>query len=306
MHIVVTGGTGFIGQYLIAALLAAQHRVTVITRAPQPTAAMLNDTVTWVQWPQEPASPEWAPVLRDAEGVIHLAGASIARRWTPTYKQRIISSRTDPTDHLVQAIAHHASRPPVLLSASAVGYYGPQSDPVAESAAAGDDFLATVVQQWEQAALTAQHNGSRVVLLRTGVFLSPDGGVLQRMLLPFKLFIGGPLGDGTQWLPWIHRADWVRLVMMLLQNGDAHGPFNVCAPQPVTMNELAHSIGRELGRPSFMRVPAPLLRLALGEMAAIVLQGQRAVPTKALDLGFQFEYDHVGLALNDLLSVTGR
>lgn len=217
-------------------------------------------------------------------------------------KQRILTSRVDNTRLLTEALQAAPNPPSVLLSASAVGYYGPAEKPVTETSAPGNDFLAHIVQQWEAEANKARSAVERVVTLRTGVFLSPQGGVLQRLLVPFRLFAGGHFGKGTQWFPWIHAADWVRLLMFCLEHDTINGPVNMTAPHPVRMNEFAKTLGRVLKRPAVFHVPAPLLNMALGEMSTLLLDGQHVVPQVAKQHNFSFQFPHVQPALEDLLT----
>jgi uncharacterized protein (TIGR01777 family) len=241
--------------------------------------------------------------LDGATGIVNLAGESIAdSRWTASQKTRIRESRILATRSLVAAIARAANPPPALVSGSAVGYYGDTRDRiVTERDPAGSDFLAGVALAWEREALEAQKTGTRVVLVRTGIVLGKDGGALERMLLPFKLFAGGSLGSGGQYWSWIHLDDWIALVVWLLATNETRGGFNGTAPEPVTNAEFSRKLGAALGRPSWLPAPAFALRLALGEMAdAMLLAGQRAIPERALSFGFQFRYPVLDQALKAL------
>ena len=261
----------------------------------------------WTAAPVEPGAgpPGWWQALDGAGAVVNLAGESIAAgRWTPRQKERILQSRIRATRALVQGIAAVANKPAVLVSGSAVGYYGPRGDEeLDEGAPPGDDFLARVCVAWEGEARRAAEEGVRVALVRTGLVLAARGGALPRLVLPFRLGAGGPLGSGRQWMPWIHLDDLVELFVFLIQGEGLEGPFNGTAPQPVTNRQFARTLGRVLGRPSWLPAPAAALRLALGEMAdALLLSGQRAVPRRALEAGFRFRFPELEPALRDLLA----
>jgi len=291
MKIVVAGGTGFLGQALVARLRTEGNTVHVLTRRP--------GGADEIAWNPDGTTGPWAAALDDADAVINLAGESIASgRWTATRKARIRDSRIRATRSLVDAIAHAKRRPSVFASGSAIGYYGAHGDePLTEQAPPGADFLATVCRDWEAEALRAAST-TRVVLLRTGVVLEKDGGALPQMALPFKLFAGGPAGSGRQYQAWIHRNDWVSMVSFALRDTHVSGPLNLTAPNPVTNREFAQTLGRVLHRPAFMPAPAFALRLALGEMAdALLLTGQRVLPAAAQAHGFHFEYPTLGPAL---------
>ncbi|GAB6932967.1 TIGR01777 family oxidoreductase [Calditerricola satsumensis] len=299
MRIIVTGGTGLIGRALVSDLLDAGHRVTVLTRNVASAARKVDPRADVAEWLN---GSGWERHLSCSDAVIHLAGETINQRWTYKAKRRILESRVGSTRALVQALQGASPRPRVLISASAVGIYGSTSEPVDETAPAGDGFLATVCQAWEAAAWEAKGCGVRVVLLRLGIVLSPEGGALVRLLLPFRLFLGGPLGSGTQPFPWIHYRDVIELVRFCLDRPDASGPINAVAPEPHTQASFARELGRALGRPSWLHVPGLVLRAVFGEMAeALLLSGQAVTPAKALQLGYRFRYPDLAGALNDLL-----
>lgn len=237
-----------------------------------------------------------------AEGVIHLAGEPIAgKRWTAEQKQKIRSSRIDTTRALVAAIAAAKQKPRFLINSSAIGYYGARGDEALnEQAGPGSDFLARLCVDWEGEAIKAEEHGLRVIRLRTGIVLGRGGGALAKMLLPFKLFIGGPLGSAKQWMSWIHLEDEIGLIQFLIENPQARGVVNATAPNPVTMKEFCQTLGRALHRPSWAPVPAFALRLMLGEMAEMLLTGQRVLPEKALSLGYRFRYPDLREALRAL------
>ena len=287
MKIVIAGGTGFIGSALCTRLLDKGHSIIMLTRSPSHGSDSPNQK--WIGW--DPHSPgAWEKVIEGSDGVINLAGEPIAaKRWTATQKEKIRSSRIGTTRALVTSIAKAREKPKWLINGSAVGYYGPCGDEVVtEGAGVGDDFLARTCREWEEEAIKAESHGVRVIRLRTGIVLGQGGGALAKMVPPFKFFIGGPLGTGRQWLPWIQLEDEVGLILFLMENSSAHGACNATAPNPVTMREFCRTLGKVLHRPSWAPVPAFALRLLLGEMADMLLTGQRAVPAEAQKLGYNF------------------
>lgn len=298
MHVFVTGATGLIGRPLCAALVGAGHRVSALSRYA--SAQGLPPSVRIVHGDPAVVGP-WQEELATCDACVHLAGEPVAAgRWTDERKRRIRDSRVDSTRRVAEIVA--ARGPGVLVSGSAIGYYGPRGDePLDEAAPPGADFLAEVCKEWEAAALAAASR-ARVVLLRTGIVLSRTGGALAQMLLPFRLFAGGPIGKGEFWQSWIHLEDEVALIVWALETAAVAGPLNATAPNPVRNRELAHAIGRVLRRPSALRVPQLGLRLALGELASVVAAGQRVLPSKATELGFRFRYAEVEPALRDLLA----
>ena len=297
MKIVIAGGTGFLGRPLAGSLAADGHDVVVLTRGHDTARAVHLRSVPWAP---DGAVGAWGSEVDGAGAVINLAGESIAaKRWTAAQKQRIADSRMRATRSLATAIRAARTPPPVLLSGSAVGYYGPLSaQPATEETAPGTDFLARVCVQWEDEAMAAAGDRTRVVRIRTGLVLERDGGALPQMLPPFRFGAGGPVGSGRQYWPWIHRDDWIALVRWAIQTPVVSGPLNVTAPHPVTSADFARALGRAMHRPAFMPAPAFALRLLLGEMAdALLLSGQNAVPAKALREGFQFRYSDLDEAL---------
>ena len=296
MRIVIAGGSGFLGRALRRTLGAAGHQVDILTRRPR---AGRSDELPWVP---NGASGPWAQALEGAGAVVNLAGEGIAdKRWTAARKQALLSSRLDATSSLVKAMAELKTPPGVFVSASGVGYYGPTGDePIAEGAPAGRDFLGEMASDWEAAAAPAEAF-SRLVLLRTGLVMGSEGA-LGKMLLPFKLGVGGRLGSGTQWMPWISVDDWAGLTARLIVDDTARGAFNLCGPAPVTNAEFTRTLGRVLHRPTIFPVPAFALKLALGELSDALLTGQRAVPEKALALGYQFRHATLEAALRSVLA----
>jgi len=300
MKIVIAGATGFLGRPLVAALLADGHAVVVLSRSDRATIPGAR-IVAWD--PQRVLSP-WAIELDGADAVINLAGEPIAdHRWTAARKHKIEDSRVTATRRIAAAIAESKRPPAVLVNGSGVGFYGRCGDEiVTEETGAGSDFLAGVCRRWEAQAVTASSSHTRVVCIRTGLVLAHDGGALSKMLLPFRLGLGGRLGSGRQYWPWIHRQDWIDLVRFVLRTSDAVGPINATAPAPETNAAFTKAIGRTLGRPTFAAVPGFVLRIALGEMAdSLLLSGQRAVPARASQLGFTFTYPSLSLALEAVL-----
>ena len=301
MKLVIAGGTGFLGRPLAAQLAADGHDVVVLTRAGSAAPARTR-LVSWT--PSGDVGP-WARELEGASAVVNLAGESIAgTRWSAAHKHRILDSRLRATRSLVEAIRRAAAAPSLLVSGSAVGYYGSRGDEiVTEEEPAGRDFLARVCVQWEAEANRAAEPGTRVVCIRTGLVLERDGGALPQMLPPFKFGAGGRLGSGRQYWPWIHRDDWVALLRWTIQTASVTGAVNATAPTPVTNADFARALGRALHRPSFMPAPAVALKLILGEMAdALLLSGQRAVPAKAERLGYRFRYTRVDDALSAIFA----
>jgi uncharacterized protein (TIGR01777 family) len=297
MKIVIAGGTGFLGGPLARSLAADRHEVVILTRRARLDQA---PAVRYVGWNPDGTAGQWAAEIDGAHGLVNLAGNSIAaRRWSDAHKQRILQSRVDATRSLVAAIRGAAHAPQAFVSATAVGYYGPLgAEIVTEDHPPGSDFLASVCRQWESEAARAASASTRVVCLRTGLVIEKDGGALPQMLPPFKFGIGGPLGSGRQYWPWIHRRDWVALARWTIDTPNVDGPVNATAPNPVTNLEFSKSLGRVLRRPALLPVPAFVLRMALGEMAdALLLAGQRAVPARAQQLGFRFGFTHVDDAL---------
>lgn len=302
MKIVVTGGTGFIGQPLVKRLLDENHAVVVLSRNPSAARFERHHNLTLEQWNASTVGP-WKRHIETADGVINLAGASIGKRWTSKHKERILNSRLQATGAIVQAIAQASKKPSVLVSVSAVGYYGHvESGDVLETHPPGNDFLARVCIQWEDASRKAAEYGVRVVNPRFGIILAKNGGALKKFLPPFYLFIGGPLGSGNQWFPWIHRDDVIAILLFLLQNDRLSGPVNVGSPNPVTMKEFCTALGNAMYRPSWARVPSFMLKVLLGEMSQIVLTGQRIVPKKLLEAGYTFRYPELSGALEAILA----
>jgi len=312
VKVVIPGGSGFLGQALSKALLQDGHEVVVLTRSLQPGVVVYEpDTglpgLTNAGWLPDgtDGTGYWARLLDGADAVVNLAGESIAaRRWSTAQKARIRDSRVLATRSVVSAIRAATAPPATLVNASAIGYYGDRGDEeLTEKSPPGDNFLAKSCLDWEAEAREGEAAVSRLVILRTGIALDRDGGPLQKILPPFKLFVGGPLGSGRQFMSWIHLADWVNLVRWTLLTEEATGVFNATAPAPVTNAEFSKALGRALGRPSLLPAPAFVLRFTLGELAdELLLEGQRVRPSRALALGFNFGFSTINQALTSILN----
>lgn len=288
MKIVLAGGSGFLGSALQDAMRARGDDVVVLSRG------------SGVRWDPNGSVGPWAAALDGADAIVNLAGEPLAgKRWTETQKRRILQSRVLATRSLVAAVGAANRKPAVFVSASGVGFYPDSQEVVDESSPAGTGFLARVCVEWEAEARKAQSSDTRVVVLRTGVVLHRDGGALQKLLLPFKLGLGGPIGSGKQWWAWVHRDDYVRMALWAIDTQTASGPLNVCAPEPARNRDIGRALGRALHRPAIMPAPAFALRIALGEMADDMLLGsQRAVPKKARELGYLWTYTELDAAMN--------
>lgn len=308
MDFLITGGTGFLGRALIEHLLAQeQHRITVLSRFPEKVENVLGSLrqtgrITAVQHLSE------LDAHHKVDVIINLAGAPIAdQRWSDARKQTLRNSRIDITHDLVAFVLRSKHKPALLLSGSAVGYYGDQKDRITrEDTPAHNEFTHQLCRDWEQAAQAAEDLGVRVVTIRTGLVVGPDGGFLKRMLLPFKLGLGGPFGKGDQWMPWIHRQDWIRIVDFIIAHESLHGPINATAPTPVRNAEFARVLASILHRPARFTLPAWVLELLMGEMSRLLLTGQQAIPEKLTKAGFQFSYPELGDALTQVLTPPGK
>ncbi len=300
-RVTITGATGLLGPTLVDALRARGTHVTVLTRDPARASARLG-AVEAVRWDllEEPA-PAQALAGRDA--VLHLAGEPVAQRWSAKAKRAIRDSRVTGTHNLLEGLAQAEPRPRTLVSSSAVGYYGAHGEePLDEDAPAGEDFLARVCVEWEQAAAAASELGARVVQVRTGVVLDRSGGALAKMLPAFRLGVGGPVAGGYQYIPWIHAEDVVRMMLTALEDERWSGPVNASAPEPVRNRDFSRALGAALGRPALIPVPAVALRALYGEMSQIVTTGARVVPAKPLVLGYEFAHPQLEEALRAALA----
>lgn len=294
MTIVIAGGSGFLGQKLVARLESEGHAVMILTRRPTQTGE--------IKWNPDGSPGTLLKHLDGTDAIINLAGEGIAdKRWTAARKAALRNSRIQATRTLVRAVAQCARAPRVFINASAVGYYGPCGDePITETTPAGSDFLARLCVEWEQEARIVESPHTRLAIVRTGIALAQDGGALGKMLLPFKLGLGATLGSGDQFMPWIHVDDWAAMVSWLVQNDRATGAFNATAPAPVTNRSFTRILGRVLRRPAVLRAPAFVMQAVLGEMSTIVVNGQRVLPARAEELGFRFTHRTLEPALQSL------
>lgn len=293
MKVLITGGSGFIGKYLTNFLLIEGHQVTIVSRDP----ARVRTARAGVD------SAPWLPDLSGYQSVVHLAGEPIfGKRWSREQKERIRASRVSGTRKLVSALKECDPRPAVLVSGSAIGFYGDRGDELLhEDDAPGDDFLAQVCIEWEREARSAEELGVRTVLLRTGVVLGVEGGALKQMLLPFKLGLGGPIGRGQHWMSWIHIRDHARMILHALQDERMRGPFNAVSPSPVRNKDFTRALGRALHRPTILPLPPPMLKLAFGGAAEVLTASQRCSSAKAEQAGCRYEYAELDRALAHLL-----
>jgi uncharacterized protein (TIGR01777 family) len=301
VRVLVSGASGFLGSAVSDALLARGDEVVGLTRDPE-RARSSNPTVGWHAWNATAERPP-AAALQEVDAVVNLIGERIDQRWTDDAKQRIRDSRERATKNLVDALSAADPMPRALVSQSAVGYYGDRGDAIVdESTPPGTTFDAGVCVAWETAARGAEEIGMRVAIVRTGLVLDPENGLLKQLLPPFRLGLGGPLAGGRQYMPWIHVDDWLRLVLWVLDGEDRTGVYNGTAPNPVTNAELSKALGRALGRPAIMRVPKLAIKARFGgELGEVLTGGQRAVPRRALDGGFEFAHAEVEPALRSLL-----
>ena len=311
MRLLLLGCSGFVGRELVPFLLELGHALTLVSRQRRPFPQLEGDRLQCLQLdPADPASwasPDLLEALAAAEGVVNLAGEPIAeRRWSEAQRQRLRDSRLLTTSSLVEAMKQLASPPGVLVSASAVGVYGSSEESsFVESSPPATDFLGQLCQDWEAAALAAPEP-CRIVVLRLGIVLGPDGGALGKMLPVFRAGLGGPVGSGKQWMSWIHRHDLCRLIAAALEDSSYRGVYNAVAPEPVRMADFAHCLGEVLGRPSLLPVPAPVLKVVLGDGAAVVLEGQQVRPQRLLEKGFQFDTPELSAALAAATSPSPR
>ncbi|MBI3313969.1 MAG: TIGR01777 family protein [Candidatus Omnitrophica bacterium] len=300
MKIVVSGGTGFVGHALVQELSQKGHQIILLSRKPSNHPS--QPSVISLVWDAKTLGT-WADQINGADAVINLSGEPLVqKRWSKKQKEILVSSRIDSTRVLVDAIRKASQRPRLLMNASAVGYYGPvESGTVTENFPKGKGFLEDTCEAWEKEALKAESLAVRVVCTRFGIVLEKDGGALAKMLPPFKFFIGGPLGSGRQWLPWIHRDDVIGAILFCIGNPNISGPANFTAPNPETMKDFCKALGKALGRPSWAPVPAFVLKILLGEMSEVLLTGQKAVPEKLLRAGYAFRYPNLNEALASIL-----
>lgn len=306
MKVAITGATGFVGRRLVERLQKEGEKVLVFTRHPAsaqkvfPSEAFDNVEIFAYEATKSGA---WQSAMANCDGIVNLAGEPIAEaRWTEEHKQEILNSRKLGTQKIVEAIVNSNSQPRVLVNASAIGYYGTsETATFDETSVAGQDFLAQVCQAWESEAQKLKDTGVRLVILRFGIILG-NGGALGKMITPFKLFAGGPLGSGHQWFSWIHIDDVVNLILRALSQPDMEGVYNATAPHPVRMAELCQTLGQVMSRPSWLPVPGFALQALLGDGAMVVLEGQQVLPKRTLESGFEYQYPDLQPALVQILS----
>lgn len=306
MKIAISGATGFVGTRLVEKLHTEGHRILVLTRNPTfaqkvfPSPAFPNlEIIAYTP----SVSGTWQDAIAGCDGVVNLAGEPIAEgRWTPERKQEILNTRKLGTQKIVEAIAKANPRPSVLVNTSAIGYYGTsETASFDEDSASGNDFLAQVCQEWEQEATKVKDTNVRLVILRFGIVLG-NGGALGKMITPFKLFAGGPIGSGQQWFSWIHLDDIVGLIIQALTKPTMEGVYNATAPQPVRMNDLSTTMGNVMNRPSWLPVPGFAIEAILGDGAKVVLEGQKVLPKRTLESGFEYQYPNLQSALTQILT----
>lgn len=305
MKVAIAGATGFVGSRLVERLQAEEHSIVVLTRNPARAEQVFSKSaypnVEIVAY-QPTESGSWQNSISGCDGVVNLAGEAIAEsRWTPERKQSLLNSRKLTTQKIVDAIAQANPKPSVLVNASAIGFYGTSETATFDEASApGHDFLAEVCQAWEAEASKVKESGTRLVILRIGIVLG-DGGALGKMLTPFKMFAGGPIGSGKQWFSWIHREDLVNLILRALTRSQMAGVFNATAPTPVRMAEMTSILGQVMNRPSWLPVPGFALEALLGDGAKVVLEGQEVLPKRTLSDGFDYQYPAIKPALQQIL-----
>jgi uncharacterized protein len=299
MKIAITGASGFVGSRLVEKLKAEGHQILVFTRNLERARRVLSDVEFVVYKPIE--SGDWQQKIAGCDAVVNLAGEPIAERWTPEHKKAILESRQLGTQKLVEAISQANPKPSVLVNASAIGYYGTsETATFDENSTPGNDFLAQVCQAWETEAKKVKEAGVRLVIVRIGIVLG-NGGALAKMVPPFKIFAGGPLGNGRQWFSWIHREDLVNLIIEAIKRPEIEGTYNATAPNPVRMSQLCQTLGEVINRPSWLPVPDFALELLLGESAKVVLEGQQVLPKATQEIGFKYQYPTLKPALSEIV-----
>jgi len=300
--IIITGATGLIGRKLSQKLTEAGHQIIVFSRNASSAKNILKKDYTYIDWDYR-NSDKWIESISTADVIVHLAGINLfAKRWNKKFKEEILASRKETTKALVDAVKLSQAKPEVFVSASGVGYYGDCGDKLLdENSPAGNDFLAEVCKVWEAEAAVVEQAGVRRVSVRTGIVLSKEDGALKRMLLPFKLFVGGPLGNGKQWFPWIHIDDIVGIYFHAIENQNLIGAVNAASPNICTMKGFAETLGKVLHRPSLFPVPELALKIAIGEAGKVVLMSQRVKVNKLLESGYKFKFENLEEALRNLL-----
>lgn len=310
MKIILSGATGFIGKALAAQFANENHEVVILTRRLAPLrdpASKRLPTARLVTWDLSRTGGPWEEEMDGAEVVINLAGASIVeKRWSPAQKKGLLESRMRPVAAIRRAMEKASPRPKVFVSASAIGYYGPRGDEILdENSSCGTGFLADLCKQWEEEVMKAEALNVRTIRLRIGLVLEKDGGMMSKMLPPFLLGLGGPLGSGRQWMSWIHRHDLIQLILFLLDHSEAFGVFNATALNPIRMEDFAKTLAKILHRPCLFRVTSLVLKILLGELSDMLLTGQCVLPQRAIQLGFSFRYPTLDSALCAVLKPGG-
>lgn len=302
MNIIIAGATGMIGTSLVKFLLAKNYNITVISRNAQSALNMFDNKINAITW--NVTTQQLATILTQQDALINLSGENVGKgRWTKERKEKIISSRISGIEKLSTAMALALKKPKVVLQASAIGFYGNTGQTeVTETTEAGKGFLADVCIKWEKAASSLNQPGVRTVILRTGVVLSPEDGALKQFLLPFRLFVGGPIGSGEQYISWIHLEDQIQAMYFLLQESKAEGVYNLTAPAPVSMSHFTNILGKLLHRPSWLPLPSAALKILMGQMAEeMVLSGSKVLPNRLQAEGFQFKFPDLETALTNLV-----
>ncbi len=305
--VIITGGSGSIGRKLTQHLVKQGYEVVILSRNPAKVSGLPSGARA-VKWDAK-TGEGWFIEAEGAAAIVNLAGENLAgegffpSRWTEPRRKAILQSRLDAGQAVVDAVRRTIQKPGVVIQSSAVGYYGPQGDNVVvESNPPASDFLARVCVDWEKASAGVEALGVRYAVIRTGIYLTPDSGALARLLLPYKLFAGGPFGSGQQWYAWIHPEDMVGAIQFLIENDSASGAFNLTAPNPLKNKDFGKTLGKVMGRPSFMPVPGFALKLMFGEVTTVVLDGQRVVPQRLVEMGYTFKFPELESALRDLLA----
>jgi uncharacterized protein len=299
--VIIAGGSGFLGTHLTQKLKSKSYIVSIVSRNPDKARESLPIADEFLYWDGKSLG-EWTNALENSHAIINLTGASIAgHRWSDKYKKIIIESRIKPTKILAEAILKSDNPPKVFISNSAVGIYGSRGDEIlSEESALGNDFLARLCNEWEKEALKAKST-TRVITPRIGVVLDKNGGALKKMLTPYKFFIGGPIGSGKQWMPWIHIEDLIDMFIWAIENQNVEGALNFVSPNPVIMNEFAKTLAKVLNRPSFFKVPSFIIKAIFGESASVILGSSRVISDKTTQLGYKFKFDRLELAFRDIL-----
>ncbi len=299
-RVIITGATGFLGKRIAEELIARGDEVTIFTRSVKNAKQKISNAYDYVEW--NPELNNWYQKLEDKDAVVHLAGENVmAKRWNVKHKKNILSSRIEGTRSLVNAIGQLENKPKVFISASAIGFYGNSENPVNENLEPGRDFLAEVVNAWESEASKVESCGVRRVSIRTGIVLDTNEGALVPMINQFRFFVGGPIGSGKQWFPWIHIDDVVKIFLFAIDNQKISGALNAASPNPLRMKEFCKTLGRVMHRPSLFKVPAFIIKILFGEAADVLLNGAQVIPEKTIRAGYKFRFETAEEALKNLL-----